>query len=278
MASFTNQATLTYNNITVASNVVTGEITDAVTVYKTAVPDTYAAGEPVTYVITLVNSGTAPISGITLTDDLGAYAFGSGTLVPLTYDDGTAQYFADGVPGAAPTVTAGDTLVISDITVPAEGNAAVVYRANVNEFAPAVVGGEITNTVTVTGTGSEVTASASITAANEAKLAISKALAPCEVTANGQITYTFTISNTGNTAENTAVINDTFSPVLKNITVGIGGAAAQAIDYNYDETTGEFSTAEGALVIPAATFTQDPVTGAYTAVPGTLEVTVTGTV
>ncbi len=278
MASFTNQATLTYNNITVASNVVTGELTDALTVYKTAVTDTYDAGDTLTYVVTLVNSDTAPLTGVTITDDLGAYSFGTQTLVPLTYVNGSVQYFADGVPQAAPTVTAGNTLVITGITVPADGNAAVVYQAAANEFAPLGTGAEITNTATANGAGSEVKASATVTAADGAVLAISKALSPAEVGPNGQLTYTFTITNTGGTAENTAVITDTFSPVLKSITVGIDGTAAQTIDYTYDELTGLFATTEGALNVPAATFTQDPATGAYAIVPGTLEVTVTGTV
>ena len=279
MATFTNQATLSYRNITVSSNIVTGEIAEVLSVAKTAVSEAYSAGEVLTYTVSLVNSGTVPLTGITVTDDLGAYDYNGTTLVPLTYVDGSALYFANGVLQPAPSAAGGQTLVISDITVPANGNAVIIYQASANGFAPLEAGSSVTNTVTAVGTGvPAVTASATIPAANEAVLSINKALSPSEVTEDSQITYSFLIQNTGNTAESGAVINDTFAPVLSNITVGIDGAAALSTDYSYDEVTGEFETNKGAFTVPAAAYTRDPVTGVYTTTPGTVTVTVTGTI
>ena len=279
MAIFTNQATLTYNNTTVSSNIVTGEITEVLTASKTAVSDAYSPGEVLTYAVSLVNTGTTDLTGITITDNLGAYEYGGTTLVPLTYVDGSVSYFEDGVLQPAPQVTAGSTLVISGITVPADGSSMIIYQASANEFAPSETGSAITNTATVDGTGvPAVTATASVPAESEAILSISKSLSPSEVTENGQIAYTFLIQNTGNTAESGAVINDTFDPVLRNIDVTIDGAAATAADYSYSETTGEFATTSGAFTVPAATFTRDPLTGAYTVVPGTTVITVAGTI
>ena len=77
MASFTNVATLSYGGNQVSSNVVTGEIREVLTVSKTAVPAAYAVGDTITYVIYLINSGTAALTGLTVTDDLGGYAFGA---------------------------------------------------------------------------------------------------------------------------------------------------------------------------------------------------------
>lgn len=281
MASFYNQAKLSYNNTTVSSNVVSGEITETLSITKTAVDDAYTAGGEITYVISLVNSGSTALSNITLTDDLGAYTYGTQTLVPLTYVDGSVKYFADGALQPDPTVTAdGTTLVISGVSVPANGNAAVIYQATANEFAPLDAGAQITNTVSAAGTGvsDALTASATVPAESAAVLAIDKALSPTETSAGGVITYTFTIRNTGSTAENTAVLTDTFDPVLSDITVSIDGAKSLSSDYTYDELTGEFATAAGALSVPAATFSQDPDTGAYIVVPGTLTITVAGTV
>ena len=59
MASFTNMATLSYNGSQINSNVVTGELRDALTVTKTAVSGSYRPGDTVTYVVTLTNTGTA---------------------------------------------------------------------------------------------------------------------------------------------------------------------------------------------------------------------------
>ena len=82
MASFTNMATLSYNGSQINSNVVTGELLDALTVTKTAVSGSYQPGDTVTYVVTLTNTGTA-LTGLTLTDDLGGYTAGGQTVYPL---------------------------------------------------------------------------------------------------------------------------------------------------------------------------------------------------
>ena len=92
MATFTNQATLTYSGNTVVSNTVSGELTDALTVTKSAVAQTYGADAPVTYVLSLVNNGEAAFTGLTVTDNLGAYSFGGGTVTPLDYVEGTVRY------------------------------------------------------------------------------------------------------------------------------------------------------------------------------------------
>ncbi len=279
MATFTNQASLIYNNTRVASNIVTGTIAETLTVSKTAVTQAYRTGEPVTYVLSLINSGSADLTGLTLTDDLGAYTSDTLTLVPLAYVNGSATYYVNGALQPAPSVTAGDTFVITGVTVPAGGNAIIVYQAVPNEFAPPEAGSAVTNTVTATGQGiTPQTASATVPAASEAVLSISKALSPAEVTGNSKITYTFVVSNTGSAPEAAAVIEDTFAPVLSDIAVTADGTVLTETDYTYDETSGEFATVQGAFTVPAADFVQDPQTGAWSAAPGTVTVTVCGTV
>ena len=73
MATFTNQATLTYNGTTTASNIVTGEILEVLSAQKNAVVDAYTAGDDITYVVSILNTGQAPLTGLTLTDDLGVH-------------------------------------------------------------------------------------------------------------------------------------------------------------------------------------------------------------
>lgn len=283
MAIFTNQAILSYRNGAVSSNVVTGEILEVLSATKNALLDTYATGDVVTYVVGIYNSGTTPLSGVTVTDDLGAYSFGSTSAVPLTYIGNSLAYYQNGVLQPTPTVTSsGTNLTVSGITVPAGGYAQLIYQVRVNEFAPVAVGGQITNTATVASGGESVTAQETITAAEAPLLGIVKGLTPGTVTENGQLTYTFTVQNFGNTAagvDDALVITDVFDPILDPITVVYNGTAwTEGVEYNYDPTTGTFTTTAGSITVPAATITQDPVTGEYNVTPGSVTLSVTGTV
>ena len=84
MAIFSNQATLTYNGNTTNSNIAYGEILEVLTATKTAVEGTYAPGQLVTYAVTLRNTGGSALTGVTVTDDLGGYAFNGAPVYPLT--------------------------------------------------------------------------------------------------------------------------------------------------------------------------------------------------
>ena len=284
MAIFSNQATLTYNGNTTNSNIAYGEILDVLVATKTAVEGTYTPGEVVTYVVTLRNTGGTALTNITVTDDLGGYAFEAATVYPLTYEAGSATLFVNGVPQAAPAVTAGPPLVVSGLTIPAGGDLVLVYQATANEFADPAAGGTIVNTVTVTGDGisTPITATETVTVATAPNLTISKSISPSQVVDNDRVTYSFVIQNTGNEAvlaTDNAAITDTFDPILTNLVVTYNGETwTEGVQYTYDETTGLFATLPGALPVPAATYTQDPVTGAYTLTPGIATLTVTGTI
>ena len=283
MAVFTNFATLSYKGGTRNSNTVTGEIMETVSVQKTAVSTGYGAGDTLSYAVSLVNAGPADVSGLTVTDDLGAYELDGTTLYPLSYVDGTARLIVNGALQPAPTVTAGPPLVFSGINIPAGGSAVLVYEADVTGYAPLAPDSEITNTVTVTGGGVSVplTASATVESLDSAELFISKALSPCVVPANGEITYSFELTNTGNTeagAADEVVVSDNFDPILTNIAVSFNGAAwTRAVQYSYDETTGAFATLPGQITVPAASYTQNA-DGTWTVEPGTATLTVSGTI
>ena len=284
MAIFTNQATLTYNGSSTNSNIAYGEILDVLVATKTAVEGSYAPGQIVTYVVTLRNTGNASLTGLVVTDNLGGYDFNGATVYPLTYEDGSVALFTNGVPQAAPTVTAGPPLVFSNITVPAGGDTVIVYQAQANAFANPAVGGSIDNTVTVTGDGlsAPITATETVVANAAPLLTISKSITPSQVVDNDRVTYTFVIQNSGNqavVATDDAAITDTFDPILTALTVTFAGAAwTQGVQYNYHEATGLFATVPGQILVPAATYTQDPVTGAYTATPGIATLVVIGTI
>ena len=285
MATFTNQATLSFSGGTVNSNIATGNLIETLSLTKTPVLATYEPNDNVTYVINLINSGGAALTNLTLSDNLGLYQTTAGTNVyPLTYTAGSIKYYINGVLQTAPTVTAGPPLTITGITIPANSNAAIVYSADVNEFAPLAAASAISNEVTVTGAGitSPVTADASVTAASAPTLNIIKTVDPVNVTQNSRVTYTFRIQNTGNTpviATDNAVIRDVFNPILSDIAVTFNSAAWTATtNYTYNTATGLFETVAGQITVPAATYTQDPATGIVTVTPGESVLTVTGTI
>ena len=284
MAIFTNQATLIYNGNTTNSNIAYGEILDVLVATKTSVEGSYTPGQLVTYVVTLRNTGNASLTGLVVTDDLGGYDFNGATVYPLTYEDGSVALFTNGVPQAAPAVTAGPPLVFSNITVPAGGDVVIVYQAQANAFANPAVGGSIDNTVTVTGDGlsAPITATETVVTNAEPVLSISKSITPAQVVDNDRVTYTFVIQNSGNqavVATDDAAITDTFDPILTALAVTFDGTAwTQGVQYNYNELTGLFTTVPGQILVPAATYAQDPITGAYAVTPGIATLIVTGTI
>ena len=284
MAIFSNQATLTYNGTSTNSNIAYGEILEVLTVSKTSIEGEYAPGSVLTYAVTLRNTGTAPLNGISVSDDLGGYLVGGTTVYPLTYRDASATLFVDGVEQAAPAVTQGPPLVFSGINLPGGSDAVLVYQVRANEFADPGAGGSVINTVTATGVGLNVpvTATATVTAISEPMLSISKTITPSQVVDNERVTYTFIIQNTGNQpviATDNATVSDVFDPILSALYVTFDGDPwTEGTQYTYNEATGLFSTVAGQITVPAATYAQDPVTGEYTVTPGVATLTVTGTV
>lgn len=284
MATFYNQATLTYRGGVASSNVVTGELIETLSVNKTATSATYTPGEELTYLVNLINTGAAPLGGLTVTDDLGAYTVGAQTYLPLDYVEGSARYYVNGTPAADPTVTQTSPLVVSGLTVPAGGNALLLYRVRVNEFASPEQGATIVNTATVAGGGlvTPVADSATVTTESGAVLSITKAIDPAVVSENDRLTYTFVIENTGNeaaVATDDLVITDTFSPILTDLVVTLNGEPWPAAgNYTYDETTGAFATVQSSVTVPAATYTQDTETGEWVIVPGVTVLQISGTV
>ena len=236
-----------------------------------------------TYVINIVNSGTTAYTGLSITDDLGAYAFGVDVLVPLTYVNGSVRYYINGVLQPAPVVDPGPPLNINGVTVPAGGVATIIYVVTANQFASPEIEGNVVNNATISGAGiTEITVSETINAETGARLTITKSISPTSVAENGRLTYTFTIQNIGNTPVQVAdavEVTDTFNPILSDLVVTYNGASWNTpANYSYNPVTGVFTTVAGQITVPAATYTQDATTGIWIVEPGVSVLTVTGTV
>ncbi len=286
MATFFNQATLSYNGNIADSNITTGRIIETLSATKNALTPTYTGTDDITYVVSVINSGDTAFANLTITDDLGKYTLADGTteVVPLTYVSGTVNYFVNGVLQATPDVTDTEPLIVTGISVPAGGNAIIIYSARPNEYAPLGENASVTNTVKITGNSSitPITASETVTNSTEPSLTISKALEPDVVTENSAITYTFDIRNYGGTATDITddvIFRDVFDPVLDITSVTFNGTPwVLGTDYTYNTATGEFISLNGSITVPAATFSQDPETGVWTADPGVSTLVITGAI
>lgn len=285
MATFYNQANLSFGGRVTSSNITEGDVVTKVTLTKTAVTTDYGAGDNIVYAINLVNSDNTDKTGITITDNLGAFtSIGDTELVPLSYVEGSILYYQNGILQPAPEVTPGPPLLINGITIPAGGNVTILYETIANEFAPRGIDASIFNVVTAEGNGvcDELTDSSEIPTRNEALLTIAKAICPDTLTCGDEVTYTFIVQNHGNLpvlATDNAIVTDVFNPALKDIAVRVNGnLITEGIGYTYNAETGEFATIGGAITVPAATFTRDPQTGIITTAPGVTILTVNGTI
>ena len=282
MATFTNQATLSYAGNVITSNVVTGDLQQTVSAAKYAVSETYTPDEVLTYVVSLINTGASALTDLTVTDDLGDS--GAAGPAPLDYVEGSLSYYLGGTRQATPVITSTNPLTVTGITVPAGGNAFLVYQARVNEYASPATGASITNTATVTGAviPAPIVAQETVTAASEAFLTISKTLNPTTVSEGDRLTYTFVIQNFGNTpvvATDDATVTDVFDPILSELAVTFNGATwTEGVEYTYDGATGTFATVPANILVPAATYTRNPTTGVWTVTPGVSTLIVVGTV
>ena len=283
MATFFNRATLTYGTNSISSNTVSGEILQTLTATKTASNENYALGDVITYAVALVNSGATNLTGLTLTDDLGEFAISDNlSVTPLDYVLGSLLYYVNGVLQPTPPIITASPLSFSGISIPAGGDAVIIYNAVPNEYAPLTAGSAITNTVTVSGNSAlgDITAEETISVANAPLLSILKSLSPETVTENGTVTYTLLIENRGNApVTSDLVVSDVFDPILENITVTYNGAVwSEGVNYTYDEATGIFASLPGAITLPAATYVTDPTTGIVSVIPGSAVIRVTGTI
>ena len=108
MATFTNQATLTYNGQTTTSNVTVGELAETLTAAKTAVVPTYGTGRPRDVRPLAGQQRRRPADGADRHRRSGRLRLQRRDGVsPVSYTAGSVRYYQNGVLQAAPAVTAG---------------------------------------------------------------------------------------------------------------------------------------------------------------------------
>lgn len=287
MATIENFATVRYTSngtpLTRVSNVAEIGLTSSVTFSKVSLGSEYTADGTITYILTISNTSSTPLTTLTVTDDLGTFTEGALTLTPLTYV-GPALLLVDGQDVTAQlTVDSKNpaSVVFSIPALAAGATANIIYEAAVNAFAPLDGEGTITNAATLITDAdcADGTATATVTAASAADVSVLKQMSPNPVVCGDTVTYTIRIYNYGNAPAEDVQLVDAFDPAPTNITVSRNGVLLTGTDYTYVGGVLTVPPTGGTLdTVPAATFTRDTTTGEVIVTPGVVEYVITGVI
>lgn len=282
----TNQASVAYEyngqSATTLSNVAGAMLTEPLSVEKVSLQSVYRYGEEITYSISFGNSGTTTLTNVTVTDDLGTYtlpAIATG-VTPLSYV-GPAILLIDGVySGSIEPTVAPQSIVFSVPALAPGARAQILYRAQINAYAPLNETATILNTATVSAAGMNTPVSDNnvIEVDQYASITVTKSMSPAVVVDGDTLTYTFVISNYGNAPADNIVLRDAFDPAPQGITVQLDGVTQPTTAYTYVDGLLIYPAAGAAapLALPAATIVQDAATGVVTLTPSSVTVTVAG--
>jgi uncharacterized repeat protein (TIGR01451 family) len=211
---------------------------------------TAAPGDTVTYTVTIVNSGQTPLTDISFTDNLTG-VIDDATFVSASADLGSAAF-------ASPTLTWTGT-------VPVGQTATVVYRLTVNT--PATGDHVMTNLVLATAPGSNCTAQRSdpvicSTTTTVAGLVITKTASPASTVPGGTVTYTVTVTNSGQTPQSGDLFTDDLTGVLDDADFGTAAATVGTPAFRTPLLTLNATLAPGATsVVTYTVIVRDPDTG-----------------
>lgn len=280
----TNRAQLTFQYGTLTgnalSNVATTTLQGPLSIEKTAVGDSYNGTDEITFVLSFTNTTTATFTNLVISDDLGAYNVPGSTAAatPLDFIGPAALYINGAFVSYIQGQTGQNGVTFNVGSLGSGDNAIIVYKTNVNDYAPFASGSTITNTAVVTADGLAESASAQSTVdiGEYADVSIVKTMSPDPIQSGDTITYTFALYNYGNTDATNVVLTDAFSPAPVISNISINGNSIPATEYSYVGGVLTLPVGTNTLTIPAATYTQSS-TGLVTKIPGLVTVTVVGT-
>lgn len=267
-----------------SSNTAITTLRETISISKTSLGSSYYIDDSIFYTITVSNNSCCEISNVKITDDLGSYipdgSISTPYFTPLTYTGPANLYIGGTFYSEIEPKVYTDRIVFIIPSIPAKSNALITYKVTINNRALLAQNSEITNTATLTlnDISDPITASNTLTVAETAQVKIIKHMCPDPITRGEIITYSFSLYNYGNTEAVNVVFSDTFNPAPANINVAVNSENIYSSDYSYINGTLTIPAYSSAftLSIPAAQFSQNPVTGIVSIIPGVTVITVTG--
>nr|BFE51512.1 DUF11 domain-containing protein [Saccharothrix mutabilis subsp. capreolus] len=243
-----NSARHTTPSLNPAPPVTTTTPIAALAIDKVVDRPTAAGGDTVTYTITVRNIGQAPIVGASIADDL------TGVLDDAAFGTATVSTGSSSLNEPILTWT-GD--------LPVGGSATITYTVTVNN--PLTGDGHLDNTVTSTTPGME-SIPAVRTSTPVADIDIAKIVDRPSTTAGDVVTYTITVTNTGQVPftapTNPATFSDDLTGVLDDATFGTATATTGSATFTAPALTwtGDLPVGGSATITYTVTV-NDPLTG-----------------
>ncbi|MFE0022960.1 GEVED domain-containing protein [Amycolatopsis sp. NPDC059021] len=213
---------------------------------KTADKTSANPGDTVQYTVTVRNTGQTPLTGATFTDDL------SKVIDDATFDAGSVSASTGTASYTAPKLTwAGDLGVGATATI--------TYRVTVNN--PVTGDHKLVNAITSTTPGSNCATGSTdpkcATSTPVSGLRIAKSADRDQVVPGDKVTYTITVTNTGQTPQNGATFTDDLSSVLDDATynndasatIGSPSYAAPRLTWTGDLPVGASATVKYSVTV-----------------------------
>ncbi len=243
----------TYSN---DSNIVNSSIKDkySISVEKTTTTECFRAGEIISYMVRVTNTGCGCLSNFTATDNLGGEDY-------ATFVEGSAKLF---IGGSMRDITPSSTDPLTfEFTERLERDEEFIlqYNVTVNEDISSEVT-EITNHIEVRGypcdcccdnNGGSVEGSAEVTVpkCEFAEVLITKAVSNDNVCCGEELDYMITLTNTGNVDATNVIITDSLPSTFTVMEIH---SENNGVHYKYDASEYDIDDAN-LLTLPNATGT-----------------------
>ncbi len=253
-----------------------------ITITKESTSSDYFLDDKIDYIICITNQTDFPTSKITIKENLGTYDFENNSkyLTPLTYIN-FFKYYVNGISTPlAPPETYPNKIIFSIDSLAPMASSMIIYSAKVNSNTPLEPGSTIKNisSVTVEDFSDPIKTFSESTVKLKADVKIIKQLEPPATLTDKTITYTFLLSNYGNTEASDVVLNDKLVPTISNMQVLVNSKAINFSDYSYIDNSFRIPSYNSNynLNIPRATFNFDPKLKKMITNPGIIKIEVKG--